>query len=509
MLWLGMAGCSSRLLIIAIAYLSNPAGRQFLVLEDAVHLYVNCAMSLAEDGQFSANYTHMPVYPVLLAAVRLVSGLSGIEFQLLVGALHSVFFGALCVLTAKVAEGLLGPRAGILAAAGLILVPDMWPYAVMIMPDCLHACLIMAGTLLGIQAMRGRRHRAVAAAALLGFSVWVKPAGALVGFGLVCVFVLASPVTAHRARLALAALAAFSIWILVPIAYNHAVHDTPTLSTQSGLYAYEWVRRNMLADAGIDWRSVKRTEPEHLPENLTAIQRSALLGKVARQDILRRPHLLLGSIASRAWRLFAGTGSRALLNLPGFPPPTDTIKHLPAPLPSARAWWRDYPSAWPFVLQITSWGLLLALFLSAIARAVRLACRREWLTVTIAAIGIGLAAALVLNIPHTRYRCPMNPFLAILAGAVLSRTTPKRRGREAIQPQGSMDPTDCEAAPPRALEGRPANFRPDHHAVRPESTGRQRIKAPAKESYSSATVRRSRRLFGLASSACHGGSPRG
>lgn len=381
-----------------------------LIIEDA-EFYVGASRSLVTQGDMGASYYHQPGYPLLLAPCVALSGVTGWPLDLVAGLLHALGFGVLAALTYSLAWWLTASEAIALISAGVLaLLPDGVPYSVALMPETFHTMTVVGGTLMLV---RANPWCAVGGGLVMGLAALFKPISTLHAPPLILALSLMTG--ASRGRYAAGALCGFLVPVLGMCTVNLVAHGRFSFSRQSGLYTYDFVRKTALEDAGEDVQEILARESRGLPPD--PWERSRAKHSIAVADMLHRPWVYVASCARRHWRIYVGTGTKALLRMLG--------ANI-APTPSEVSWWRgtSRPGA-AAAVQLVAWAIQGLAYACAAWGLLRLWRTQRWLSVAV--LGVAPVAFLLatLNFPHTRYRFPWDPHLAILAaiglGALLER----------------------------------------------------------------------------------------
>jgi len=370
-------------------------GREYLALaRDPAAGYLDAASPLFSLGLFRT-----PVYPVAAAVVLRAFGgqvAAVIAAQIALGALTVALVAALGSLLA-------GERAGRWAALVFALDPIPVLYGTVFQPETLFTALLVAAALLWTRALRtGGTGPAAATGVLLGLAVLTRPVGVALPVALAAVALLASPAVPRTrvvAAMGAACLLVTSAWI----ARNAVMTGTPMLTTVSSINLIDFRAAPALARAeGLTWdearrRLAARVEARSGPdEGRLDRARNAVALRVLRDHPLAAGADFVEGLV----RLFAGSGLTALSALVGDPDPESL----------SSAW------KWPVLTVLLAW--MVALYIAVLLGLRSLLRRGARLEVGVCAAFI-LALALVAAGPSasTRFRVPLVPFLAVLAGA--------------------------------------------------------------------------------------------
>ncbi len=370
-------------------------GQQYLALaRDPVGGYVDDGSPLFALGLFRT-----PVYPLAAAVLlRLFGGhVAGVVAgQVVLGALTAVLVGALGSLFA-------GPRAGRWAALFFACDPATVLYGNVFQPETLFTVLLVAAALLWMASLRDAAvGPAVAAGLLVGVATLTRPVGLAVPLALGTV-ALVGPEVRRRLRclvaLGLACVLVVSVWV----ARNARVTGTPMLTTISSMNLLYYRAAGALARAQAMTIDQARSQLDARLEATAAVTDEGRLSRARSELALRvlreHPVAAAADFADGLLRLFAGSGLTAFSALVGDPDPE-----------ALSSWWK-----WPILAGLLAW--MVALYAAAVLGLRALLERGARREAALAGAFI-VALALLSAGPqaNTRFRVPLVPFLAALAG---------------------------------------------------------------------------------------------
>ncbi len=180
-----------------------------------------------------------PGYSLFLAALYRTVGRGFFLVQLVQNLLNAAGVGLLVLL----ADRLFGGRAAIASGALAALAPHLAYYSNLISPDVVCALPVLGGLLLVAPAARGRRvslTRALAAGALFGAAVWLRPNLLLLGMAVALALVVAA--RRRRWRTAIA-VAVGSLLAVAPITIRNYVlyGEVVPVSINFGIVLWEGI----------------------------------------------------------------------------------------------------------------------------------------------------------------------------------------------------------------------------------------------------------------------------
>ncbi len=400
-------------LLVRVAFLLPGFGDPDLLITADAEEYIAVATDLrgaygAGDGPvWELGLERTPVYPVLLAPWFALAG-SGSAWALVPQILVSV---AAVWLTYRLGTLLIGRRAGLIAGAIVALDPTSISYAGTFQPETLFTALLVAGTLCWANALL---HRSapwlLATGATFGIAALARP----IALFLPVVVVPASALLIRgslRARLVPAAvvLVAFAVPTGAWITRNAATTGTPTMSTVQGRSLLSYRAAGALAeDEGIGMpearRELQRRFLERRSPGMNPAEESQLMTTLGLEVLLDHPRGAFIAGSKGALRMLGGPGRNTLLRRIGDETP-DTD---------------DTPAEHAVV-----WGSIA--FLLVVYGAAGFGVVTMWRADARAPLVIPLViiAYFVLMSAgpeaYARFRVPIVPFLAILAGAGIAR----------------------------------------------------------------------------------------
>lgn len=350
----------------------------------------------ARHHRLYADAYRPPMWPAGLGAVYALAG-----HDLLAGRIADAVLGALGVLALTwVARRLLGPRAAWWAGSiGAVYLPLALVSTVLVSETLFVLCELVA---LGLALEARHRRRplawAVAAGAVVGIAWLTRLNGVLL---LAAVLPLAA-LPGRRLAGPAAALAA-CVLVVAPWTIRNAVelHAFVPVSTESGSTLAGTYNRTAMDSrlAPGAWVLLRDTEYVRLARRgLPPAQEDRLLGRAARRFILAHPTYPF---------VVAGHNLRRWLGLAGL-----ARARFEASTADIGRGWAD--AALPFAWVLG--GLAIAAIL---ARAVRLSA--FWL-----APAALLVTTLLVNAETPRFRAPLDPFLILLAAALIAGSRPAR-----------------------------------------------------------------------------------
>jgi 4-amino-4-deoxy-L-arabinose transferase-like glycosyltransferase len=397
-------GTAARLAILALAL---PDARRFFTL-DAEH-YVLLAGDL-QAGYFEGASSLFPVglmrtpgYPLFAAAWLGVGGPAALALgQVLLAATEIALVFAL-------ARRLFDAASAGCAAILFALDPASAVYTCLLQPETLFTLLLLAGALSFREALDGSARAALVAGILFGLATLTRPIAVLLPLALVAVALRPELRRGRRLPLALALLAPYLLlaggWVL----RNARVAGAPVLSTIEGTNLLYYRAAGALAEErGVaieDARAeLEREMAARVPPGASAAVKSRIESERGLALLAQHPRGAALSMLRGGLRLLAGTGLTALSGLRGDPEP----ERLDGAGEKALA---------------AAFALLLgSLYLGAAAGASR--AMREGARPALLFLAAFIAYFLLLSAgpeANTRFRVPIAPFVAVLAGFGWSR----------------------------------------------------------------------------------------
>jgi 4-amino-4-deoxy-L-arabinose transferase-like glycosyltransferase len=378
-------------------------GRQYLALaRDPVGGYLDQASPI-----FPVGLIRTPIYPLMAALLFRCFGphiAAVVTAQVILGVCTAVLCYAIGRATA-------GTTAGRWAALFFACDAAAILYGNVLQPETLFTALLVGTALLWLTALRrGSARPAAAAGLLLGLATLTRPAAVLLPIAL-APLAFVRPRGRGAGRRALALLVPCVVVVSVWVVRNAAVTGVPFLSTISSVNLLYYRAAGALATEQAITIVEARDELEsrlrqRLPAQAGAGQLHRLRSELAVQVLREHRGAAARIAADGVLRLFAGSGLTALSALIGDPDPEGL---------SAR---------WKGPVQVALLAWLGVLYAAAVLGVRSFLSRRAWLE---AALPLCFTAALVLVSAgpeaNTRFRVPLVPFLAVLAGAGVGRAT--------------------------------------------------------------------------------------
>ncbi|HEV8239007.1 MAG TPA: glycosyltransferase family 39 protein [Thermoanaerobaculia bacterium] len=418
--WIAV-GVAALLLQLALLWIEwRPAPRKLWGDEGT---YWTAAEQLRAGGSPDLHLIWPPLYPHVLAALMPLSGGTRLAAQLAQIALlvaAALFLRALGRALLPGAELANGIHAGDVAAALLLLDPQVAAFGIFLWPEALHLALFLFA--FWALVTRGSRWEwLVAAGVALGLALLTK--SLLLGFVPVLLVPLALEGRWPRRLLKPAVVAAAVSLTLLPVQLGHrARYGEATVADSSAFNA--WVglndrsRRNFVDEiVGDELGVYLQSAPD--PATRAAIAREKIRRLVKERGVAG---VLRAQLSRQYFRLF-DRDSFLTDQLPG-----GAIAARPDGYGFAA------PSAW-LGAALRGWSLALyatLLVAAALGIATVPAENRRWLAVAVLFLAYNLALFLVLHV-KTRYRVPMMPVVDLFAAATVAWwwTRRPRRGAAA------------------------------------------------------------------------------
>ncbi len=433
--------CLILLIVVAVAarlsvliYLGFEEPRYFFTYDSDG--YVIRATNLLQYGAFSGDtepplapdLKRTPIYPLLLA------GVLGLSRQITAIIVLQILLGSLTVLFAYLMarELRFSARAGLLAALLLAVEPVSVLLTNQLLSETLFTMALTAGIwLLVCYWRREKLGWLVASAIVLALTALTKPIAMFLPLALLPLFALAR--SKERLR---AVFTAGLIFVVISgvltfsWAYrNHRVGGVFTLSTIADTNLYYYRAQAVLAQAEnlnadtARTRLVDEIESAAGQRSLTEGERLALQRRVALEILSKHPGLTVSTMVKGSARLLFDPGYTLVCTLLDLE--TTSFECFPgtATMLEANVLQKALDKVFDmtFVQQLTLLGsmvLLGVLYLGAALGMVFLALERNW-----TALGLLLVVSLYFLILSAgaestyRFRAPIIPFFAVLAGA--------------------------------------------------------------------------------------------
>jgi 4-amino-4-deoxy-L-arabinose transferase-like glycosyltransferase len=354
------------------------------------NLAAHGSYSLAKTEPHTPDLTRTPVYPGYVAFCYSVFG----HRPAVVVASQLVMGTATCLLVYALAAILGGPRAGCVSGVLLAVDPLSVTFSALLMSETLFT-LLFTGSLccLVSYARRPRVGAALATATLASVALMCRPIAILWPLTILLVCVVSAWTRGKWQPLVHAGLVALLVAVTVGswVVRNQRVGGLPVLSTVQGINLYyHRAARIVAAEDNISLAEAQRLLERRLhesPEEETAEPASEYhhMERAGREIILGSPGVYLSLHAQGVGRMMA---------------PRDNP--LPGPLPAQAAWWIEA-------------GFLTVLY--GLACIGLMSCARVEMRLGLL-LGLVLVYFAVLSGPeaYARFRVPLMPALAVLAG---------------------------------------------------------------------------------------------
>lgn len=369
-----------------------------------------------------------PGYPVWILAMDEVAAVTGWSSPGLLTLSNAVFYALACALVVRLTAAWTGEVAGL--AAGLIFtVTPAVPFSLAHMPESLATALWLGSLLLLLRGLRRAKPAALLLAGLLGaLASLTKPV--FLYYEAICILlILTERAVPLRRRLAYGGLHALAYVLTIAPWYarNWTLWHVIVFSPLSGSLPYQHVRPLLLEDLGLPvWDPTQHLNygfaDERVPRTVEAWQerfgsswynlarRHEVLGRLAFEDFANHPAAFVWLVVRRQARLYVNTSPQSLAQMadPEHPPPPGS----PTPAQSldwlwGSGWWR---------YQVVTWALLGLTYLAAAVGLIRAWRQRRFQFLAWSGLTLLYLAALTGTNLHSRYRFPMMPVFAGLAG---------------------------------------------------------------------------------------------
>jgi 4-amino-4-deoxy-L-arabinose transferase-like glycosyltransferase len=430
--------------------------------------YEQLALNLLRHGVFSSQpappYTpdllRTPVYPAVIAAVFGVVGprpgaVAGL--QILLG-------GATALATFWLGRRLgLSDRAATVAALVVAVDPVSVMTASLLLTETLFTALLVLGIGLLVRHWQTGRARPLAGAALaIGLAALTRPVLQLLPVFLLPLFALAGRGAPLRATVR-AGILFVLLALALPGAWTYRNHREAGLaaltSAGEGVLYWYWARAVLAEAEGIsqetalerlrgDARGATGDAVDAPAERVTLRRRQALA------ILARHPGLTLAMLARSAGRLFGDPGYTLTCTL--LDPSSREVECFPGratmnePGLFDRALGRLLTMSRVQQLTLVGSGLLLgAVYLGAAFGGLAFAGERRWLALALLVVIVAYLTLFSLGAQaDSRFRIPLLPFLAVLAGTGLERLA-RRLTRLTSRRLSAGGRAWASAAPPR------------------------------------------------------------
>jgi 4-amino-4-deoxy-L-arabinose transferase-like glycosyltransferase len=366
---------------------------------------------------FGVGLLRTPGYPSFITAVSALSG-----GGLLAVILSQVAVGVLTVwLTYLLAFRLFGPLPARLAAMALAVDPISIVLANYVQPEVLFSLLLVAGALAWVRGLQEHsRAWAMVAGIAFGIGVLVRPVGVYLPVVLLpASWFLHGGAWTKRLVFAGSLFLAFAIPVGGWIVHNAQMTGVPILSTAEGVNLLLNGAAGALAEnEGLslaEARSrLKRSVDERAGPDLNEAEVSRIATSVAMETLLRYPMGTVKTWFKGVGRMLLGPGRLELLRLVGVTggPLAVVLVGLEFLVLAA-------------ILAGGAWGILV------------LARERRWFELTV--ILVLVTYFLIVSSgaqAYSRFRAPISPLLALLAGWGYASMFPNRRSPAPAEPAG-------------------------------------------------------------------------
>ena len=434
--WIIVSGIGLR--IILWLFQSAPEG------DDGMR-YLTESLNIVRHGVFSTEAStcplpsahDMPFWPAIMTLVYWLTN-SVVVTQYIAGAVNILFMAASALLLVSLLRHepfAFSDRQLAVSAGVLLFMPEAVIYSLFHMPDQLAVfCIIAALWFYFRGAVLGRGYF-LGAIAMLLFSIYAKPiclplAGALL-LAIPCLDIKKWKQGVFVSVVGFLIIGAgLYPWVL----RNKEAFGTAGLTSISGtnLYHCNWGRLvNQLPKSEQDSLMKDMSEFESRIVAFDLMKKSQLKGEYAKRQLLAHLPAYVAYTIKRHPRLYAGTGTVALLRYLGLDRACDALDAMWGSN-NARGFAPEHDTPYTVFekavggcLQVISWLMLICgyvLVLLGMAKGVKLALgtghanRRKLVFVLCPILSLILLAVVIGPITATRYRFIMIPFFAILAG---------------------------------------------------------------------------------------------
>lgn len=361
--------------------------------------YDRLGRNLTEHGRYSiesqlpwrADLTRTPVYPVFVAGCYLVAG----PQPLVVIVLQAVIGAGSCLAVFAIGTRLFSRRAGLFSAVLLAVDPLSARYAGLLLSETLFTALFALGLLCGVIYSYSGQVRSVLGMSLcFGAAALCRPIAVLwplvvAAWMVVLAWRRASwqPIR-HASLVLIVALLAVGLWV----ARNYAVGGLPVISTVPAINLYF-----------------------HRAAAIVSIQEGISLGKAQQQlgDRLTSEVKEKRLSAAEEYRLMEIWGWQIVSTRPNeyFAASFDGAVRMMCP--------QDLPADYNSLRWMNAATLILFYVIGAWG-AVRGTSRKNWTALALLFLALGYFIALSGPEAYVRFRVPIMPVLALLAGSALA-----------------------------------------------------------------------------------------
>lgn len=374
-------------------------------------------------GLLSLTVFHPPGYPAVVRLGEVFGGTVGVL------AMQVVLAGITLVATFAVGRRLGGQAAGVVALVIVALEPLSVLYTGLLMSETVFTALLMCSVWALLCAWRSASWRWILLAGfLLGLSVLIRPVALYLPVVLVPVTVaVVSQSRGRKALMAAALLIGFCVPVGAWVVRNAEIAGGPMVSSVDSynLLAYR-AAGAVAAETGVTMDEASRALTDQLRSRVRPGDSEYAIAAVERDQALRiiRQH-------PRGLVISSARGFAHVVLAPGLGVVDATSPDLPRPVRT--------------LLALYAGGIAVAVILGALAGALLLLRRGRW-RVALGVIAVAFYLIVVSSGPEgeSRFRVPILPLLAVLAGPALvalgGDLSRRRRhsGREIVGRQASQ-----------------------------------------------------------------------
>ena len=432
--------------VILWCFQSSPQGDDGMrYLRESVNMVEHGVFSTSNGANPYPSAHDMPLWPSIMAVTYWLTN-SMKATQYIAGAINIMLvLGSVLFFVSMLRHKPLsfGYKQIVVSTGVLLFMPDSVIYSLFHMPDQLAVFAVIVALWFYFRGVAYNWRYFIGAAFAFVVSIYAKP----ICLPLTMAFLAAVHLVVHkiwRIRLMIVAVGVGIVCLgLCPwVVRNKSVFGTAGLTSISGtnLYGCNWGRLvDTLPDDEKNTAKADMARFESEIADCDLMKRSQLQGDYAKQKILSHLSEYCIYTVKKHPKLYAGTGTVALLRYLGWERTCDALDAMWG-TNNARGYAPVYEKPYTFSekalgggLQIVSWVVLLAGYILVTigiikgfwnAFMLRDGSRRERVMVVLCPIlSLLLLAAIIGPITSTRYRFIMIPFFAMLSGyAVKSRT---------------------------------------------------------------------------------------
>ena len=431
--WVVIAGVGLRLCLWI--FQSWPEGDDGLrYLTESINLVDHGVFSTAQSGVPMPSAHDMPLWPGIMAVVYWATGSVPVT-QHIAGLINIllVVAGIMAMIALlKNKPFSFDDRQITLGLAVLLFMPDAVVYSLFHMPDQLAVSAVIVALWLYFKGVNGNAKYLIGSFIVFVVAIYAKPICIPLALAFIMALALVYAAT-WKKKLAMVAagIAIVTIGLSPWVARNKLAFGTAGITSISGtnLYGCNWGRLAQLLPVGE--REAALADMERFENEIAdcdSMKRSKLMGKYARVQLLAHLPEYMIYTAKTHPRLYAGTGTVALLRYLGMERTCDALDNMWSSGVS-RGYKVQYDTPYTFSekaigagVQIVSWMVLLGGYVLVAVGAAKSICQYKglslggYLLVLSPLFSIILLAAVIGPITATRYRFIMIPFFAILAG---------------------------------------------------------------------------------------------